>query len=289
MSDAIDYERHYQLAADSYDQNSLFDMDSSDNSFYDEDADSFDEISDYDSEADNFLGIAIGKKAKRRKALKKNRATLEYERQDAAIWNERQAVATGISPAAVAYQQVQANQPLINEYVTRQGEIPQTNPAALALQATNLFQNQVAQKQAYIPDYNSAHDSVIDDEMQQWDGADEFFGAILTGVFQAGKSLIGAINNKRVANGKKPLFAGKNWQKLAEKVNNNESVINDALTANEMAFLALTKKENAKAYEQTVLGQTTGAFVNYQQTEALKKYLPYLLIAIVIFLVIRKH
>lgn len=293
MSDAIDYERHYQLAADSYDQESLFDMDTQDNSFYDADAEEANSFDEYDTdsfdEPDNLFGIAIGKKARRKKALKKSRATLAYERDDAAIQNERTAIANNLTPAAVAYQQVQQNAPLINEYVTRQGEVPQTNPAALALQATNLFQNQVAAKQYYIPDYASAHDSVIDDELQEWDGAENFFGSIISSVFEAGKSLIGAINKKRVNNGKKPLFAGKNWQALANKVNNNQSVINDALTANEMAFLALTKSENQKAYEQTILGQTTGGFMNYQQTEAIKKYLPFVLIGIIIYFMMKKH
>ena len=287
----VDYARHYELAADSYDQDSLFDMDGEENSFFDEDseqANNFDEVDSFDDEPDNLFGIAIGKKARRKKALKKSRATLAYEREDAAIQNERQAIANNLTPAAVAYQQVERNVPIISEYVQNQGQIPQTNPAALALQATQLFQNQVAQKQYYIPDYNSAHDSVIDDEQQNWENADEFFGSIISSVFEAGKGLITAINQKREANGKKPLFAGKNWQALANKVNNNQSVINDALTANEIAFLQLTKSENQKAYEQTILGKTQGAFMSYQQNEAIKKWLPFVLIGIVGYIVINK-
>lgn len=273
----VSYYNDHQIAVMEHFQN--FDnFDEMENSFYDE--------------PDNLFGL--GKKAKRKRALKKGRAELEYNRQQADIQIQQRAIDQSLQPSTVALQNVQENLPVVQSYVQNAGHVPQQNPAALSLQASNIFADQVAQRQMQgVPDYSTAMNSVIEDQQDSWgEEADEFFGSIISSVFQAGKALVNKINQKREANGKKPLFRGKNWQKLAEKINNNETVITDALSANEKAIIAITQKEiaNAKALEGNAkpLIAAKDAFIADQTKQAFMTYLPYILIVLVIVFVAGK-
>lgn len=270
------YTHMFNDAADNYIESS-FDDDSPANSF----------------EPDNLFGIAIGKKARRRKSLRNNAATVDYNRKQADLTLQQRAIDQSLEPSTVALQNVQAQQPLINSYVQSQGQVPQPNPAALALQANSLFQSQIEQKQAQgVPDFDVAHDAVISDMQDSWgdEESEEFFGDLFSSIYKAGSALIGKINKKREDKGLKPLFAGKNWQKMAEKMANNETVIEDGLNANERALLALTRKEiDVAKKNDSPVGAAVRAIKADQTRQAIRDYLPYIVIAAVVIYLIGKH
>ena len=247
---------------------------------YDEDANSF-------YEEDAFLGM--GKKAKRKRVLKKQRGEAQFARDKAMIALEQRATEKMLQPEVIALQDVIDNKPLIASYVSNAGQVPQKNPAALALQATEVFQNKVEQRQASgVPDYEQASIAEMNDITDDWnnDNGDEFFGAIATSVFKAGNTLVEKINEKRQGNGKKPLFSGKNWKKLAQKYKDNSGVVDEAINANERAFLAMTVKENEKVNSPLIAAKNS--IVNYQTQQAIRQYLPWALVVLIIVFFVGK-
>ena len=274
-----DADNSFLQFSSNYDEDANVDSDE-DGLFYDKDALQYDKDADsMHYEADNLFGLS--RRDKRKKKERNTRATLERSRQISDLKLQREAEERNLPPEVVALNNVQQNQPLVASYVSNAGQTPQQNPAALALQATNVLQGQIAYKQSMgVPDYDTAFDAVIQDSQEDWgnEETDEFFGAILTSVFAAGKTLLEKINSNRSSKGKKPLFAGKNWQKLAQKVNDNQSVVNEALTTNERAYLALTVKENER---QSAMGASMGSFADDQRNQAIRQYLPIALIVLV--------
>lgn len=243
--------------------------------------DNFEPDNSFDTtDPDNLFG---SKKIK--KELKKQRGEIQIMQDEAQKNIYKQAEIKAVSPDTIAQNNVAANQPLIASYVANNGIQPQANPAALALQATQVFQDKVEQKQVSgVPEYESAVSSVIDDEREGWEDdeqADNFFGTVMESVFKTGKALVTKINVNRKQAGKPPIFQGKNWQSLAEKIAKNEPVVTDALNASEKAFLALTKKEIDEAKKQSALSYATGAFGDQQGAAALKQYLPFIIIILI--------
>lgn len=255
--------------------------------YFEQVATHYSSFEDFDqAEADNLFGL--GKKGRRKRELKKQRGEMQHDRKLAEIELEKRATEKMLRPETVALNDVEDNKPIIQSYVRNAGQVPQRNPAALALQATQVFQNKVSDRQAKgVPDYEQAVEAEMDDTTDQWneDNGDQFFGAIITSVFKAGNAVVKKINEKREKDDKKPLFAGKNWQKLAQKYKDNEGVVDDALTAAEKAFLALTVKENAKV---STIEAGKNAIVNYQTEQAIRKYLPWALIALLIAFMLGK-
>lgn len=295
---------HSNLAMSDFDS-----ADTIENSFFDADAAlQYDEAA-LQQQHENFLGIR-GKKGRAKvQARKLEKAQfkndLEQVRSGMTIGEVRAqqvqamqqlnntAAVTGLQPETVALANVAANAPTVASYVEQQGLIPQQNPAALAMQATQAFVNEVENRQNEgVPDWDTAQDSVIQDYQESWDEADNFFGSILQSVFAAGKALVEKINVKRTAKGKKPLFGGKGWKKIAEKVADNKEVVTDSMNSAEKAFLALTKKEVTEAVrkeKQSAVGAGADALINDQKKQAIKEYLPYALVAAVLIFVIAKH
>lgn len=299
------------------------------NSFFDSDAvnvddtkdesveNSFDEnYSEFDSELgsehfdqdhyENFLGIGKKNKEKRqeKKAQRLENRVEKIRNKSIATRGETQArqiesqndlsktaADIGTQQSVVALSTVEANKPLIQDYVQQNGQVPQQNNAALAVQATKQYINDVEDKQNNgVPDWDAAQESVIEDYKEEWgEDADNFFGSVLTSVFSAGGALVAKINKNRTDAGKNPLFAGKGWEKIAKKIADNKEVVTDAMTANEKAFIAITKKEidNAKK-KDTAIAAATGAFVSDQKRQAVKEYLPVALLVLVFVFVIGK-
>ena len=271
-------EKHFEQVASHFSTFDTYDNEA-ENSFFDE-PDNFSILGGIFNPA-YLANQVLSKKEQRKRKLKRSRATQQYNRDQALVSLDERATQKMLQPETVALENVEANRPLIASYVANAGQVPQRNPAALALQATEVFQNNVQQRQqSGVPDYEAASNAEMESTADEWheNNADEFFGAIAVSVFKAGSALVKKINQGREANGKKPLFAGKNWQRLAEKYNANSGVVDEALTANERAFLSLTAKENQKV---TAVGSATDAVIDYQTKEAFKKYLPLIIIILV--------
>lgn len=295
---------HYDLAAKDFS-----DQYDAENSFYDEDSEglSLEETADNFSLRSSERAAArqerkiqrIEKKQDRkdlradRKFARKNRGEIRSDQETAGAELKATSEQTGLPQETVALANVAANQPLVASYVESKGLTPQPNPAALALQATQLFNSDVeAKMQDGVPDYETAFDAVIEDEQDAWgEEADEFFGSVLTSVMAAGKALVNKINDKRKAKGKKPLFGGKGWEKIAKKVADNKEVVTDAMTSAEIAFLALTKKEvaEAKAADAKPLNAAKNAFVDDQTKQAFKQYAPIAAIVLIAVFIIGKN
>lgn len=213
------------------------------------------------------------------------------------VANQQQQQAV-VDPNA-ALQTIQQNLPLVQGYVQQYGpqygqSVPYQNPAQLAMQAGTIYGQQVEDKMFYVPDQDLAEQSVWADVSEDWgsENADEFFGSLLQSIVNAGKTLIDKINEKRAAKGKRPLFAGKGWQKIAEKYAANKDVVDEALTSAERAFLAVTRNEYAQksggGFSATPVGAAGNAFINDQKKQAIMQYLPYAILLIVVVFFIGK-
>jgi ribosomal protein L9 len=246
---------------------------------------------DFD-EADNFLIFAPfikgGKRRAKewntkRKLRKKHRAELQQEQQQELAGIERNG--GKMSSEAAALNSIENNKESIQKYIEANGHEPQINPALMALQGASIFQSKIAKKQLEgVPEYEAAHDAVIDDEQDEFgEVADEFFGAALASVVKGASEAIKKINAKRAGKGLKPLFRGKNWQKIGEKLEKNKDVLVDAANAQEKAFLAITQKEYALAKaNESALGAGVGAAKDEYTNQLIKQYLPVVIIVLVI-------
>lgn len=195
----------------------------------------------------------------------------------------------GVKPEIIALQIVKENIPTINRYILEHGEVPEKNPIALAAQATLLHEGKIWDKieNGGIPDYEAAERQVLAEEQLQEEQGEvsSFVGSILGVVSKAGNAALPKINKKRVAAGKRPLLAGEKGQKLLAKINRHVQLeaYDDAMN---------TGNDGSGTFKGTAGGIFLNELANEverQKTmEAVKKYLPFAIIAIIIIIYIAR-
>lgn len=261
---------------------------------FEDERDFFDyDVSPYDGaelQSDNFLGFnKFAKKIGRKKRL--SIGDIKHYRKMAMRNIENRAAAAGVPSEVIALQDVEKNRGVINKYIEMNGQAPQQNPAALALQASNIYQQKISDKQKKgVPDADVAEDAVMMDEQNSdWEEADEFLGGIVSGIFKAGKALINKINKKRKDKGKNELFKGETWQQIGKQIEAGQQPLTDKLNDLERKFLQKTNEELTKAQNKNSVGSafvdgTMGAI----KKEAIMKYLPWVLIGIVVIVIVAR-
>lgn len=192
------------------------------------------------------------------------------------------AIKAGVKPEIIALQIVKENLDQVRQYVIEHGEKPESDPIALAAQATLLHEQKIWDKieNGGIPDYDSAENEVLAEEQAAENRGEisNFLGSILGVVFKAGTKALDKINAKRVKAGKKPILAGEKGQKLLSKVNQHIQVeaIND---------MNDTGNDGSGAFRKTDTGIFLNSLANEVESqktmEAVKKYLPFAVIAII--------
>lgn len=265
---------------------------------FDSESDFFDyEVSEYDGtdlQADNFAGngfLPWWERAKRSINSRLPVASLRQYRTDSIDDIETRANEKGISRDAEALNHVNLHKDKIAAWVKRNGQTPQKNPAALALQTSNIYLKKVADKQKQgVPDFDVAEDAVMRDEQEQGgEDADNFLGFLMGGIFAAGKALLKKINGKRTAKGKEPLFKGDGWRKVGEQIEAGKQPAMDKLNELERKFLDKTNEEIRKQGgdpNNTIGGSFASGTKNAYMKDALHKYLPWIIIAVVIVFII---
>lgn len=196
---------------------------------------------------------------------------------------DEMALKAGVKPEIIALQIIKENLPTIQQYVIEHGEKPETNPISLAAQATLLHEQKIWDKVENdgIPDYDSAENEVLAEEQAAENRGEisSFLGSILGVVFKAGARALPKINEKRRKAGKKEILAGEKGQRLLNKVNRHVEI--------EAIYDAQNDARNnaGSKFKQTDAGIFLSSLsdeVESQKTmEAVKKYLPYAIIAII--------
>jgi hypothetical protein len=186
-----------------------------------------------------------------------------------------EAASEGATLPAAAIKQVAQNAEPIAQFVQSRGVAPQSNPAALAMQATEIIADEIEDAQgSNVPDFDTAYDAVIENETAIYDGEpDGFAVAMLPAIFESSKALIDKVNEKRVASGKKKIFEGSKFEKIFNKLEQNKTVVNEALTANERAIVAITSK-GIKQGTTTPIDAATEAFKGEILNQYVRRYLP---------------
>lgn len=196
---------------------------------------------------------------------------------------DEMAVKAGVKPEIIALQIIKENLPTIQQYVIEHGEKPEKDPISLAAQATLLHEQKIWDKVENdgIPDYESAENEVLAEEQAAENRGEisSFVGSVLGVVFKAGAKALPKINAKRVKAGKKPILAGEKGRKLLDKVNRHIEIEEVYDAENN------TGKRVGNKFKETDSGIFLSALsdeVERQKTmEAVKKYLPYIIIAVI--------
>jgi len=195
---------------------------------------------------------------------------------------DKMAVKAGVKPEIIALQIVKENQPTIEQYVIEHGEKPLKDPIALAAQATLLHEQKIWDKieNDGIPDYESAEKEVLAEEQAAEDRGEisNFGGSILGVVFKAGNKALDKINIKRKKNGKKEILAGEKGQRLRQKIGQHIEI--EAIE--EMKKSRPGQTDFFKKTDAGIFLDSLAKEVEAQKTkDAIKKYLPYIIIAVV--------
>lgn len=193
------------------------------------------------------------------------------------------AVKAGVKPEIIALQIIKENLPTIQQYVVEHGEKPEKDPISLAAQATLLHEQKIWDKVENdgIPDYDSAENEVLAEEQAAENRGEvsNFLGSVLGVVFKAGAKALPKINAKRVKAGKRPILAGEKGRRLLDKVNRHVEIeaIYDAENDARKGVGSKFKETDGGIFLSSLSDE-----VERQKTmEAVKKYLPYAIIAIV--------
>jgi len=194
---------------------------------------------------------------------------------------DEMAIKAGVKPEIIALQLVKENADTIKQYVIEHGEKPETNPIALAAQATLLHEEKIWDKieNGGIPDYDSAENEVLAEEQAAENAGDvsNFLGSVLGIVFKAGNAGLDKINAKRVKAGKKPLLGGEKGQRLRQKLDKHIEL--------EAIYDRQNPKQGNGKFAKTdggILLNSLADEVESQKTqEAIKRYLPFAIIAVI--------
>ena len=236
--------------------------------------------------------LAGGKGKERRQARRANRQSKAAQ----ALHIRRQAQEAqqrGVPPEVVSLEEVTQYRPQIETYVQRQGYQPMNNPAALAAQALMIHENNIQSKLdgGGVTDYERAEELVYDDAeaMQDLIGEpDEFIGDIVGRVIRAGKTALDKVNERRRARGKKPILGGKKFQRVANKIAQNEPIITDTLNRADMAAAAILGREVQRSGggPSTDVGAAVqGVIQSVKRDEygqAARRFIPVVIIVVVI-------
>lgn len=194
---------------------------------------------------------------------------------------DEMAIKAGVKPEIIALQVVKENLPQIQQYVIEHGEKPETNPIALAAQATVLHELKIWDKieNGGIPDYDSAENEVLAEEQAAENAGDvsNFFGSLLGVVFKAGNKGLDKINAKRAKAGKKAILGGEKGRKLREKLDKHIEL--EAIYDRQSG-----KKGNgnfAKTDGGILLNSLADEVESQKTQEAIKKYLPFAVIGVI--------
>jgi hypothetical protein len=173
-------------------------------------------VSAYLGEADNLFG-------KRKKKHQAGGGRKKQHQTKKALRTIHRIAAQENKPPEQVAQDILTNEPeALPSFIKQAGEAPVSdNQEAMAAQATMIHENNIEQKQAAgVPDYDVAEAAVFEDyEIAADEGeVDDFAPALIGSILAAGKNALAKINAKRVKNGKKPLFAGKKFKALQDKI-----------------------------------------------------------------------
>jgi len=195
--------------------------------------------------------------------------------------------AANVSTPAIALQTVQENLPAVQNYIQANGMQPQSNPAAAALQASQILTQKVEDKMQTVPDPQIAYESVLQDE-QEWinqqyeengeEYPEEFLGGIIASVVAAGKALVDKINKKREEKKKPPILQGAGWQAVGATLTN-------ALPAIEQAANDATARRAQPVSEKSTVGTVVDAVVRDQKRQALNQYMPFIIAGLIIIII----
>lgn len=199
------------------------------------------------------------------------------------------AIKNGTTPANVAIETINGNLDKYRQFVIEHGERPETSPEALAAQVVLLHESKIWDKieNAGIPDYTAAEEQVFaEEEQSEFEGnISNFNGSLLGAAYKAGVAALGKINQKRVAKGKKPILEGEKGKKLLQKIESHIQY-EKVLQANEPP-----KKSNGNFANTTIGAAAMAAAESIEKdktTEAIKKYLPYAIIVLILVFLIGK-
>ena len=201
---------------------------------------------------------------------------------------DKMAIHAKKSPEVVALEVIKENLPTIQQYVLEHGQKPEADPVSLAAQAMILHEQKIWDKveNGGIPDYEAAEAQVLADEQAAEDAGSisNFDGSILGVVFKAGSSALDKINAKRKAQGKKPILDGEKGQKLRDKIGRH-------IELERIDSASLGKKTNSKWKETDggiILDSLAKEIEREKTKQAVKKYLPFAIIAIVLIIIIAR-
>lgn len=229
------------------------------------------------------------------KALKEHKKAWEQRTRAELAAAQRQEInsqleranAANVSTPAIALQTVQENLPAVQNYIQANGMQPQSNPAAAALQASQILTKKVEDKMQTVPDPQLAYESVLQDE-QDWinqqyeengeEYPDEFLGGIIASVVAAGKALVNKINKKREEKKKPPILQGAGWQAVGATLTN-------ALPAIEQAANDATARRAQPVAEKSTVGTVVDAVVRDQKRQALNQYMPFIIAGLIIIII----
>lgn len=229
----------------------------------------------------------------RKQAQRAHRAAIAEQQRKEAEKLAADAQAANLPVETVALARVNDALPQIQGYITANGQQPQSNPAAAALQAANIIAEKVEAKQQTIGgDPDTVYESVLQDEQDLLEevgeengieNPDEFLGGLIASVVAVGKKVIGKINEKRKKKGKKPAFQGPGWQAIGQR-------ITGATPELEAAGNALTRplpgQPAPTPEKQGIVSAGIGAFKKDQTRQALNQYMPFIIIGVALLLII---
>lgn len=193
------------------------------------------------------------------------------------------AIKANVKPEIIALQIIKENLPIVQQYVIEHGEKPEKDPIMLAAQATVLHEQKIWDKieNEGIPDYDSAENEVLAEEQAAEDKGEisNFLGSVLGVVFKAGAKALPKINEKRIKAGKKPILAGEKGQRLFNKINQHVQL--EAINEAEREYYKSGESGFAKTDAGIFLGSLATEVERQKTMEAIKKYLPFIIIAII--------
>lgn len=261
------------------------------NTYFDHNSYDLETVEAFNGTADNLFG----------KRKKKRQAGGGREKQHRSKKSMRTihkiAAEKDIAPEDVSLQILNNNPEALPAFIKQSGQNPVSeNQADLAAQAAMIHESNVAEKQdSGVPDYDVAEAAVYEDYEQAAESGDvdNFAPAIFGSIFTAGKKALEKINAKRVKNGKKPLFQGKKFKAMAEKVKGAIDVQTTATGLN--VALNTIKRDNevkTKQDQSDVQILIDAAMAEARKVEtkaALKKAMPLILIGLVIVVIIARQ
>jgi hypothetical protein len=194
----------------------------------------------------------------------------------------------GVTTSDVSLQIIANNLKSIQEYVRRGGNIPESNPIKLAVQAALTHENAIAKKiRLENLTYEQAEKKVLSEEnrKQYFNGdSEEFLGLTLAAITATAKKAIQKINEVRAQNGKKPLLSGKFWQSLKKKAQDADVQIQQT----DEGKISISANLPSTSAKQTELGaglEAAGSEIESQKKkDFLKKNLIWIILGAVVII-----